>query len=229
VGKERMSRPNILKEHSKNPSNDQPKKQTEINHARSASSAVKKSGSKSEPRQHKALFLDRDGVINVDHGYVGHYEHFDYVDGIFEVVKMYASAGYKIVIVTNQSGIARGRYTEADFHVLMDKVKADFADNGVYEVAVYFCPHHVEGSEPEYAINCSCRKPKPGMLLQASQELSISLKDSVLIGDSWRDIEAAHAAGLKKSIYFTENAMPADSTIEGVRKIQSLQQLTAVE
>ena len=76
--------------------------------------------------QHKALFLDRDGVINVDHGYVGHYDNFDYVEGIFDVVRMYALAKYKIVIVTNQSGIARGRYTEADFHVLMNRVKQDF-------------------------------------------------------------------------------------------------------
>lgn len=179
--------------------------------------------------QHKALFLDRDGVINVDHGYVGHYDNFDYVEGIFDVVRMYASAKYKIVIVTNQSGIARGRYTEADFHVLMDRVKQDFADKGVPEIAVYFCPHHVEGSVEEYAINCACRKPKPGMLLQASQELGIALDDSVLIGDSWRDIEAAHAAGLKKSIYFSENAIPAGATIDGVRKVQSLQQLTAIE
>jgi len=193
------------------------------------SNSISTSTNTSAHRQHKALFLDRDGVINVDHGYVGHYDDFEYVNGIFDVVRMYASAHYKIVVVTNQSGIARGRYTEADFHVLMDKVKEDFADNGVSEVAVYYCPHHIEGSVAKYAIDCVCRKPKPGMLLQASHELGIALEDSVLIGDSWRDIEAAHAAGLKKSVFLSEKAIPIGSTIENVRKIKYLQQLTVIE
>lgn len=191
--------------------------------------SISTSINKSAHRQHKALFLDRDGVINVDHGYVGHYDDFEYVNGIFDVIRMYASANYKIVVVTNQSGIARGRYNEDDFHVLMDKVKEDFADNGISEIAVYYCPHHVDGSVAKYAIDCACRKPKPGMLIQASQELGIALNDSVLIGDSWRDIEAAHAAGLKKSVFLSEKAIPTGSTIEGVRKIQCLQQLTALE
>lgn len=151
----------------------------------------------------KALFLDRDGVINVDHGYVGKYENFEYVEGIFDVVRKFQNEGYLPVIVTNQSGIARGYYTEKDFHRLMERVQKDFASHDVKHIPVYYCPHHTQGSVKKFAIECQCRKPLPGMLHQAAKELDIDLVNSILIGDSWRDIEAANAAGLTESFYLS--------------------------
>ena len=193
--------------------------------AQSKSLKTQSSKTQSSKTESKALFLDRDGVINVDHGYVGHYKDFEYLDGIFELVKSYSDYGYKIVIVTNQSGIARGLYTEQDFSVLMNAVKADFAQRGVGEIAIYYCPHHVEGAIAQYAVPCNCRKPKPGMLLQAADDLAINLTASILIGDSWRDIEAAHEAGISKSYYLSEQAMPKSSEITSVIQVTQLNQV----
>ena len=155
----------------------------------------------------KALFLDRDGVINVDHGYVGRYEDFEYIDGIFPLVSQFQSHGYQPVIVTNQSGIARGFYSEGDFHELMAQVKDDFAQHGIKNLEVYYCPHHEEGCVPQYAIACACRKPKAGMFNEAAHDLNIKTADSVMIGDSWRDIVAADIAGVRKSFFINSKAI----------------------
>lgn len=155
----------------------------------------------------KALFLDRDGIINVDHGYVGKYEDFEFVEGIFDIILKFQNNGFVPVIVTNQSGIARGYYNERDFHVLMKRVQKDFSAHGIVDIPVYFCPHHTQGSVKQYAVDCQCRKPLPGMLNQAAQELNIDLESSVLIGDSWRDIEAASAAGVSKSFYLSKQCI----------------------
>ena len=155
----------------------------------------------------KALFLDRDGVINVDHGYVGKYEDFEFVEGIFDIILKFQNNGYLPVIVTNQSGMARGYYSEMDFQALMARVQKDFSSHGIVNIPVYFCPHHPQGIVEQYATACKCRKPLPGMLNQAAQELNINLKSSLLIGDSWRDIEAASAAGVSKSFYLSEECI----------------------
>ncbi|BFT30282.1 D-glycero-beta-D-manno-heptose 1,7-bisphosphate 7-phosphatase [Alteromonas sp. D210916BOD_24] len=151
----------------------------------------------------KALFLDRDGVINIDHGYVGKFEDFEFVDGIFSVIRQFESKGFVPVIVTNQSGIARGFYSESDFHTLMDNVQREFTQQGIGTVLVYYCPHHIEGQEKKYAIACACRKPLPGMFLQAASDLGIDLQQSVMVGDSWRDILAADSAGINQSFYLS--------------------------
>lgn len=181
----------------------------------------------------KAFFLDRDGVVNVDHGYVGHYKNFEYVDGIFSLILYAQEMGYLPVIVTNQSGIARGLYSEDDFVALMAKVQQDFTANGIGKVAVYYCPHHQEGNVERYAVSCTCRKPKPGMMIRSAKELNIDLANSIMIGDSWRDIEAADSAGIQKSFYLSNSpATPAQnrsiSTSHNVYQVNNLDEVIAL-
>lgn len=145
----------------------------------------------------KALFLDRDGVVNVDHDYVHKVEEFDFIDGIFELCRRFQEEGYRIVIVTNQSGIARQRYSEADFAELSRWMIAQFAEQGVEINGVYHCPHH-----PDITGSCRCRKPEPGMLLDAAKDLHLDLERSIMIGDKERDIEAAIRAGVPKQYLF---------------------------
>ena len=154
-----------------------------------------------------ALFLDRDGVINVDHGYVHTPERFDFIDGIFEVVAAANRAGYLVVVVTNQAGIGRGYYSEAQFHVLTDWMKARFAERGLSIDAVYFCPHHPEHGIGEYGRECDCRKPSPGMLLQAERELRIDMARSIFIGDKLSDMAAGRAAGVSTLLHLDGRAV----------------------
>jgi D-glycero-D-manno-heptose 1,7-bisphosphate phosphatase len=141
----------------------------------------------------KVLFLDRDGVINVDKGYVYKIEDIEFIDGIFDLCKTYQDKGYEIIIITNQAGIARGYYTEEDFIKLMDWMKKKFEKRGINILDVFYCPHH-----PDFTGECSCRKPKPGMILEAAKKYNIDLKSSVLIGDKISDIEAGKRAGISK-------------------------------
>jgi len=143
-----------------------------------------------------ALFLDRDGVINVDHAYVHRKEDFHFVDGIFELVATAKSAGYLVVVVTNQAGIGRGYYTEADFHRLMDWVKEQFALRAGCIDGIYFCPHHPDHGVGDYRKESSFRKPGPGMLLQAAKDLDIDLANSIMVGDKVSDAQAGLAAGV---------------------------------
>ncbi|NPA59956.1 MAG: D-glycero-beta-D-manno-heptose 1,7-bisphosphate 7-phosphatase [Epsilonproteobacteria bacterium] len=148
----------------------------------------------------KALFLDRDGVINVEKEYLFKIEDFEFIDGIFNLCRYYQSLGYIIIVVTNQSGIARGYYTEDDFNKLTSWMKDRFLDEGITIKKVYFCPHH-----PDITGVCLCRKPKPAMLLDAANEFDIDLKNSVMIGDKQRDIEAGLNAGLEQTYLFDES------------------------
>lgn len=149
-----------------------------------------------------ALFLDRDGVINIDHAYVHRKEDFEFVDGIFELVAAAKEAGYLVVVVTNQAGIGRGYYTEADFHKLMGWVREQFTARGGCIDAIYFCPYHPEYGIGQYRRESDFRKPAPGMLLRAAEELEIDLKNSILIGDKISDGEAGLAAGVGTLLHF---------------------------
>ena len=149
-----------------------------------------------------ALFLDRDGVINVDHAYVYQKENFDFIEGIFELVAAAKHAGYLVIVVTNQAGIGRGYYTPQDFHALMDWVGQQFAAHGGALDAVYYCPHHPEHGIGEYRQDSEDRKPGPGMLLRAARELNIDLARSLMVGDKASDAQAGQAAGLSKLFYF---------------------------
>lgn len=150
----------------------------------------------------RALFLDRDGVINVDHGYVCRKEEFDFVDGIFELVATAKRADYLVVVVTNQAGIGRGYYSEADFHSLMQWVGRQFLDRGGCIDSVYFCPDHPEHGVGRYRRESDARKPAPGMLLQAAKELGIDLAESILVGDKMSDIEAGASAGIGTLLFY---------------------------
>ena len=159
-------------------------------------------------RARRALFLDRDGVINVDKGYVGRKEDFEFIDGIFDVAKYAHSLGYLLVIVTNQAGIARGLYTEDDFRVLMDWVGSEFEKRGAPIAGVYFCPYHPDGLIEHYRRDSFDRKPNPGMLFRASNDLGIDLSSSIMIGDKSSDALAAVKAGLKKRFLYSPHPNP---------------------
>lgn len=141
-----------------------------------------------------AVFLDRDGVINVDHGYV-HDEHdFEFIDGVFEATKKLKDMGYLLVLVTNQAGIARGYYTEDRFLSLTQWMDWNFIDQGVEFDGIYYCPHHPEHGIGKYKEDCDCRKPKPGMFISARDYLKIDMAKSVMVGDKAEDMMAAQAA-----------------------------------
>lgn len=147
----------------------------------------------------RVAFLDRDGVINVDTGYVHRWDDFRFLEGAIEAMQHLSKRNIGMVIVTNQAGIARGLYSEKQYVELRGRMLAHLEAVGVSLMGVYHCPHHIDGVVPAFAINCDCRKPKPGMLLRAARELSIDLDTSFLIGDQLTDIQAAHAAGVKEA------------------------------
>lgn len=147
----------------------------------------------------RALFLDRDGVINEEVDYLWRQENVRFVPGIFSLCRAAQRLGYKLIVVTNQSGIARGLYTEQDFHALMDWMRAELTREGVTLDAVYFCPYHPVHGLGDYRREHDDRKPGPGMLLRAATDYGLALEDSLLVGDRCSDIAAAHAAGVGNS------------------------------
>lgn len=154
----------------------------------------------------KALFLDRDGVINVDYGYVYNVENLKFINGIFELCRIAKQNNYLIVVVTNQAGIGRGYYSEEQFFVFMNTISTKFAMYDLKFDAVYFCPHHPVYGLGEYKKNCNCRKPKPGMFLKAKQELNLAMDQSIMVGDKVSDIIAAKISGITKTFLYKENS-----------------------
>ena len=148
----------------------------------------------------RALFLDKDGVINVNHGYVCTPERTDFIGSAFELCRAATQHGFLNVVVTNQAGIGRGYYSESDFTTYVDWVRAQFRERGAQLDAFYYCPHHPEHGIGKYLRDCACRKPKPGMLLDAKRDLDLELSRSVLVGDSASDLEAGRAAGVRDCI-----------------------------
>jgi D-glycero-D-manno-heptose 1,7-bisphosphate phosphatase len=173
-----------------------------------------------------ALFLDRDGVINVEQDYIHRIEDVEFVDGIFTLCTAAKKAGLAIVVVTNQAGIGRGYYTEVQFRILMEWMKDCFAERGVVLDAVYYCPFHPEYGVGDYKLDSFDRKPNPGMILRARADLNLDLAASCLIGDKASDIAAAHAAGVGTAVLLgsREYALETDCRPDVV--VQSLEEAT---
>lgn len=151
------------------------------------------------PGARKAVFLDRDGVININHGYVHTPAETEWVPGVFDFCRAAQDAGYGLVVITNQAGIARGYYSEAAFLAYTRWMHAQFAERGVTLLATYYCPHHPTAGVGEWLADCGCRKPKPGMVVQACRQLGLDPGRSLLVGDQPSDIEAAYAGGIPRA------------------------------
>jgi D-glycero-D-manno-heptose 1,7-bisphosphate phosphatase len=143
-----------------------------------------------------AVFLDRDGIINKEGGYVHNADQFHFIEGVFDACLEMSEAGYRLIVITNQAGIARGYYTEGDFQDLTEWMLDEFRRHGIDIDGVYYCPHHPVYGVGKYRRDCDCRKPAPGMILRAAKEHALDLRRSILVGDKVTDIEAGRAAGV---------------------------------
>jgi len=158
------------------------------------------------PGTRRALFLDRDGVVNDDIGFLYRREDCRFTEGIFALAQAFQAKGFRIVIATNQSGIGRGLFGEAEFARLMGWMRDEFARRGVTLAGIYHCPYHPTEGQGPYRRDHPWRKPAPGMLLQAAADLGLDLKRSWTIGDRERDIEAGRAAGIGTLVRYDPGA-----------------------
>ena len=157
----------------------------------------------------KAIFLDRDGTINVYKGFLTKPEDFELIKGAAEAIHSINRSGYLAIVVSNQPVIARGECSFEELQTIHNKMETLLGKEGAFVDAIYYCPHHpdkgFEGERPDYKYDCDCRKPKPGLLLKAAQDLNIDLAQSIMIGDSDRDVQAGQQAGCKQSILINMN------------------------
>lgn len=167
------------------------------------------------PPPRGAMFLDRDGVINTDRGYVHEPEQTEFAQGIFALCQAARDAGLVTIVVTNQAGIARGLYSERQFIDYTRWMHGEFARREVPLLATYYCPHHPTAGIGAYRLDCPCRKPAPGMLLGALNDFAIDPLRSTLIGDKVGDVQAGQAAGIARCVLLDEcdqqPSRPADS------------------
>ena len=145
----------------------------------------------------KAVFFDRDGTLNVDVHYLYRIEDFQWTEDAIAAIKYCNDQDWRVIVITNQSGVARGYYTEQDIQRLHGWMNEDLAKYGAHIDAFYYCPHHPDGSVPQYAVACDCRKPKPGMFERIAGCFNTDLAGTYAVGDSLRDLQAAVAAGAR--------------------------------
>lgn len=174
-------------------------------------------------RPQKAIFLDRDGTINMHSGFVRHANDLQLIPGAAEAIRLINRSGYMAIVVSNQPVIARGECSFQDLKTIHDKMETELGQKGAYVDAIYYCPHHTdkgfEGELSDYKKDCNCRKPKPGMILQAAKDWNIDLQQSYMIGDSDKDVAAGQNAGVKQSLLIASNS--PDSLLHAVHKILS--------
>ena len=172
----------------------------------------------------KVAFLDRDGVINIDHGYVFRREQFEFTPGIFTACRLLSDLGYQLIVLTNQSGIARGYYTEQDFLELSQWMRGQFTQQDLPLLDIFYCPHHPQAIIPNYRQNCRCRKPSPGMIEQACDKYLIDLDNSIMIGDRISDMQAAKAAAIGRCYLLNQEVViPEELAVSA--QLDSLDQL----
>ena len=168
------------------------------------------------------VFLDRDGTINKEVNLLSDPSQMELLPGAAEAIRMINKSGYLAIVVTNQPQIARNLCNFADLRRIHDRLETLLGEKGAYLDAIYFCPHHPDKGypeeRPEYKIECSCRKPKPGMLLKAAEDFNIDLSASYMIGDSPRDVGAGEAAGVKKAVLIETNA--EEALLEAVKNLK---------
>lgn len=157
----------------------------------------------------KAVFLDRDGTINKENGFITKPEQFELLPNVAEAIKKINKSGYLAIVVTNQPVIARGDATFEELQEIHSKMETELGKEGAFLDGIYFCPHHTDkgfkGERPEYKCGCGCRKPKPGLLLKAAKDFNIDLSQSYMVGDSENDVLAGKNAGCKESVLISEN------------------------
>jgi len=166
--------------------------------------------------KNRAVFLDRDGTINVDVGYPSRVEQIEIYSSSFEAVRRIKAAGFLAVIVTNQSGVGRGFLTEADLANIHGYVRSEFAARGIRLDGIYYCPHYDLSSEPEYRKNCSCRKPEPGLALRAAADLDIDLRRSYMVGDKVEDVLFGIAIGATPVLVRTGYGAASEKSLAGM-------------
>lgn len=171
--------------------------------------------------ERKAFFLDRDGVINVDHGYVCEPDSFEFTSGVFDACKMIVDNEFDIIVVTNQAGIGRGYYTEKQFAVLTQWMCQQFALHDIPITDVRYCPHHATHGQGEYLRECDFRKPNPGMIKAAATAHRINIADSVMIGDKMSDIQAGQKAGIEH-LYLVDSQYESDGIAFGYQRCRNL-------
>ena len=177
----------------------------------------------------KALFLDRDGVINREVRYLYRIEDFEWIPGVLETCRWFGELGYRLVVVTNQAGIGRGYYTEADFHRLTDWMLAQFQSAGADIAKVYYSPYHPIGGRGKYKQDTPCRKPNPGMILRAQADFNLDLSASILVGDKESDIAAGRSAGVGTCVLVRSGHPVDEGTTQADMVLDSLASLPGAE
>lgn len=162
----------------------------------------------------RAVFLDRDGTISFEVGYIDNVNDFKLIPGVTKALYELQELGFKLIVISNQSGVARGYFPESRVSEINNKMNGLMKEAGIEFDGIYYCPHLESGSVKDYAVNCSCRKPKPGMILKAENEHSIDLNSSFMIGDSIVDVQCGKNAGLKTIFVRTGHGTKNEAGLE---------------
>ena len=170
----------------------------------------------------RAVFLDRDGTINVDHGFVSRLDELDFMPGAVEALSLLAGAGFVLVVVTNQSGVARGYFTECDVRAFHDEMNRRLGEKGVRIDRFYYCPHHPGGVVAQYRCRCQCRKPGNALFVQAIADLDIDPKRSFAIGDNVTDLQPAVALGATGVLISDQDTPAPTGEASGFPRVGSL-------
>lgn len=170
----------------------------------------------------EAIFLDRDGVINYDTGYIGHINRIEFITSTLCALKYFTERGVKIIIVTNQSGIARGYFTHAEYIELMSVMLQKMKEYGIVVNDVFTCPHHPYGKIKELSFDCQCRKPKPGLIIKGLIKYNLKPKNCILVGDKITDINAGKEAGITKNYLLSSNTNQAKTELLSISTLEDL-------